>query len=95
MKPLRPFKQVQFTEVAFSVSCFDVRFNTEIPKLRHRVGLGGVKMKGEHVGVFFLGCCLGSCLHLPNPSVILQVPAEWTQVGPVQGPGLAWQQRKG
>lgn len=46
MNPLKPFKQVSFTEVTFTGSSFDVRFNAEIPKLRHRVGLGGVKMKG-------------------------------------------------
>lgn len=38
--------QVSFTEVTFIVSSFDVRFHTEIPKLRHRVGLGGAKMNG-------------------------------------------------
>lgn len=71
-------------------------FNTEIPRLRHHVGLGRAKMEGEHVRVFsrlmFMSlfassqpqCCLAGC----------QVPAEWAQAGPVQGPGLAWQAAK-
>lgn len=67
-----PFKKVSFTAVTFTVLSFDVRFNVELPKLRHCVGLDGGKMKGPILW-FCLGCCLCPYLHLLNLYVISYV----------------------